>query len=717
MVVGEPGAGKTTAPGRTRRAVGADRDHAGRFWPDLGEMPEDLIEESKKRFERNAESRSARARSWTPFWRWLRGSRRAVVVIDDVYRIAPDSQRGFMLRRALDELAGANLPAVVTTRPSGIPAGLATWIDLGELDPDAAADHVLALRRPSLPVRLEGELPTTYAAGWCSGCGRGGSGRCPSTSSCWQGWWRPAAARNLPPARAVLSELGLDDGRAREREDGQCEWNPLWVRYRLLDQFHDEIAKGRVHRWLAIEDRAARSCWRLSGVARRWGRRRCRRAKRPAERNGRLGAGEHDQAGHRGVPRVRRSCRDRRRREADRLRPRGHRHRGAPARARSRTAAANSISTTGSCRPTWPGVAWSIGRKLLANGDEEDGIEAETLLDGIRRPARPLSPRAPDRPDDAGLRRTDRVSSGPRNGKPKLVRNILARCVEEAENCFSAAAVGSARMGQARMLRSSIHVNPCPRSGDRADPDDALAKPTTAAEIARATNAKPRAMCKIVECAREARGTTMWTKLHAIPSLAALKTNRRWLCMWEFARDPDQEVRRAASEAISDDAFAAYRALDRLIRALLDRAALEERPAAPASSSTTSAGRTARAEAERGSPPRSTTSTYGTRRKVRRSGTGRTMSRRCERSAGSCRPWTNGLQEHAGPLAPDDLPTAQEGGNSDRRNGAVDASRDAENDYRKLVRGARAALEQLVLLAFQGGNSELEASLAHRVQE
>src|SRR5438874_12375583 len=107
----------------------------------------------------------------------------------------------------------------------------------------------------------------------------------------------------------------------------------------------------------------------------------------------------------------------------------------------------------------------------------------------------------------------------------------------------------------------------------RADPDDALLKLTTAAEVAQAVDDREHTP-DIVELVRHAAGATRWTKLGAIGSIAALQNEEaRWQRIWEFARDPDYRVRRAASEEIQRSAEVAYEALQEGIVELILRAA------------------------------------------------------------------------------------------------------------------------------------------------
>jgi hypothetical protein len=277
-------------------------------------------------------------------------------------------------------------------------------------------------------------------------------------------------------------------------------------------------------------------------------------------------------------------------------------------------------------------------------------------------------------------------ASGPKKSRPngkarsrELTESILDRLIVQAERELpERKPLAQGRTAWAakddELLDPRMAVHP---EANRADPDDALAKLTTAAEVARATQTLNGFVERIVGHTRKARGATMWTKLHAIPAIAALNEKAGWECMWEFARDPDQEVRRAASEAISEDAFAAYKALEGPIKVLLARAELRSKYGLTLDSPSTSSANGGE-------------------------GASTAMRARLNGEAGSA------VEEDPIWDARDDVPSLRALGWI--LPAMVSGLR--ERLGAEYVRGAREALEQLVMLSFRGGHPELEASLA-----
>ncbi len=110
-------------------------------------------------------------------------------------------------------------------------------------------------------------------------------------------------------------------------------------------------------------------------------------------------------------------------------------------------------------------------------------------------------------------------------------------------------------------LSWAIDPTRAPNPENRADPDDALLKLTTAAEIACAIDCREEDRACIVELVREAHFATRWTKIETIKAIAQLRTRESWECVWEFARDQDYLVRQEASAALGENAFDAYKKL------------------------------------------------------------------------------------------------------------------------------------------------------------
>jgi hypothetical protein len=701
MVVGEPGAGKTTAlVGLAERL--ARIGIVPVLVPIWGEMPRDLIETAKLRFKRNAESLIGSEEQLDAVWRWLRRQRRVVVFIDDLDRVAPDGERGFMLRRALDELAGANLPAVVTTRPSGIPAGLAaSAIDLGELDPAAAVAHVLRVAGDEGGSQLEDRAGAGVRGRVAQWIEAGKFAEVPFYLELLARLVAAGRCEELPPPAAVLRGTG-NRGRAREREDGHCEWNPLWVRYMILDQFYREVETGRVHRWLAIERRERRSCLRsLEEVAMATlgaSAMRTRRALEGKKATVRVEIEDFldsdDRGAMEGVERLGVSAHE--------VVDTGERLRILDRDSSGELHFHHRIMQAylaGRCLVEQQGPE-SLEREDWIDADPPDWIGA--LLDRCH----PERLTAQMTLTFAALCASDNAPPRPGGEPHPLVGRILRRCLDGATRSLEGPVkADSAEVRRTERLNPLKPFHPEQR---RADPDDALAKLTTAAEIARATQATTQEEKDIIDGVRGAHGTTMWTKLHAIPSIAALSCEGRWLCMWDFARDPDQEVRRAASEALSEDASAAYRDLETPIRALLDRAALRSMQGRPLIPPSTFA---AQAENDQGSPVGSATeydlTVWDASQRTPRWSKAHDVP--SLRALGWILPaMVSGLQENTEPPPANGVPPEE----SDWESPCPDDGLATEFADRKRLRGARAALEQLVVLAFQGGNSELEAAIS-----
>lgn len=687
IVVGEPGAGKTTAlVGLAERL--ARMGIVPVVVPMWGTTPEnDLVEAAEKRFKRNAASLLGTDAHLDAVWRWLRSRQRVVVAVDDLDRIPPDGERGFLLRRALDELAGENLAAVVTTRPAGIPAGLAaSAISLAQLDGAAAVDHVL---------RVAGAEPGAVASGPATAQVRGNVAQWVQEGNFAEvPFYLELLARlvavgrceELPPAEAVLREAG-DIGRIRQGEDGRCTWNPLWVRFRLLECFYDEIAEGRVFQWLAIEARERECCLdALSGAALATLAAAATQARASVAEDGGKAPGGAP-ARHRIEDFLDSDDRDR-------------------FSAGLRTAvSAHEVVDTGERLKMLDRdpsgelhfhhrimQAYLAGRFLASRGEAAcipprgDWLEAKRpdwvgmLLD----PSHPERLTAQMTLTFAAMRAAEieRKERDDKAGSGQFVEAVLGRLIAQAGHQLPGRkATGrdrsrSAKQDEDKRLDPRRAFHP---EADRADPDDALAKLTTAAEIARATDTREGFVKRIVEHAREAEGATMWTKLSSIPSIASLKVQAGWECMWEFARDADQEVRRAASEAIADDAFEAFHALEAPIEALLARAELRSKYGLSLDSPS------AASQAGRG------------------------------KERASISRWARGNGGAGKAIEDDPVWDARGDVPSLRALGWIlpaMVSGLRERPGARYVKGARQALEHLVVLAFQGGHPELEASLA-----
>ena len=704
MVVGEPGAGKTTAlVGLAQRLAGLGIVPV--VVPIMADIPENLVEAAESRFKRHAVSLVGSSERLDDVWRWLRAQRRIVVAIDDVDRIAPDGERGYWLRNALGELASANLPAVVTTRPAGIPAGLAaSAVDLGKLDQKAAVDHVL---------RVAAAEPGTMARNFSAEKIRGSveqwvrEGKFAEVPFYLELLARLVAVgrcEELSPASAVVREGG-GTSRARERADGECEWNPQWVRFHLLEHFHKEVVAGRVYRWLAIEPRERRSCLEALSEA-------ALATLTATAMKARPSVGEEEQSG----------VKPKRSNVEEFLKSDDRAYFEDGGRIRKTISAHEVIDTGERLRildrdPSGElhfhhriMQAYLAGRCLAARHERskrprDDKWWRSHPPDWI---AALLDPFFPDRLT-AQMTLTFAAlsaSRGPwlrgRKGEPRgeeFIEGVLERLTQHAELALRRQRKPPGDKERAeeddRRLNPSKSFHP---ELKRADPDDALAKLTTAAEIARATAASQATALGIVKYAREAHGATRWTKLQAIPSIAALEIPTGWECMWEFARSRDQEVRRAASEAIAGDAFAAYEALQAEIDKLLERAAYR-------SARGLTLDYAARSASHAGEEP-------GVDRESSIDG-GKAWNEKDDVPSLWALGWilpamVSGLREHGSDFSQDGSAVAGlDGGGPAVAGGALDAGGHPES-----VRGAREALERFVRLAFQGEHPELEASLA-----
>lgn len=691
VLVGEPGAGKTTA------LVGLSQMLARmRIVPVVvsveGGMG-DLVKAAKERFKENVGHLIPLDAHREQLWEWLRAHQRLVIAVDDVDRVAPDGERGFILRRALEKLAAENLPAIVTTRPAGIPAGLAaSAISLEELEESQAVEHVIkvvesepgALERQPETGLLQGKVEQWVAAGRFA--------EIPFYLELLARVIATGHCEDLGPARAFVEKSDFA-GRVRRREDGTCEWNPLAVRFWLLERFYEQVANGNAYQRLAIEKRERASCLKALSEA----------ALATLVAGG-LKVGKDRHGEH---PPKRFEIKDF-------LNPddRSHFVEGGQRKAVS----AHEVIDAGErlyILDRAPDSSLRFRHRIMQSYlaarclQEEEAAGAHAERDWLRSPAGDamlplnrldelLEPRHPERLSAhmtltfAALRDLDDEKKGGR-----LSERLLERLVAAARGELPAPGREEKRREDKEdqeRLDPRVEFDP----EDRKDPDDALTKLCTAATIARVADLSWR-MDEIVDGVQAARGATMWTKLLAIPELAALEgCDARWKCMWEFAQDADQEVRRAASEQISEDAQAAYRALAPEIEGLLTNAALRSSHGFPLDL------------------PAPVLDSGGDGELVDfrwggwldwlgvRDGDDYDLSDWTE--AGDIQPlralgWVlpaivSGLREH---------PTEAKPGSDDEEEG---------KEQEKHVRAARESLDRLVTLAFQGKHAELEAAVA-----
>lgn len=699
VVVGEPGSGKTTALVDISKLL-ARIGIVPVVVPLWGKMPDNLVDTAKKRFVQHARSLERSETRLEELWHWLRTHRRLVILVDDLDRIAPDGDRGFLLRRALGDLAGEGIPAVVTTRPAGIPAGVAaSAISLEKLGDGAATRHVLGVAR---------EQPGTAGKAFDTPEVRGNvelwikEGRLAEVPFYLELLARLVAAEHceeLAPASTLVAEGKT--GRVRRRADGHCEWDPLWVRFRLLERFHDEVAAGTVHRWLGIDVRERTSCVAALGEAALAQLVAIALEARPSARTGREKPARKDiekflDANDRPTiedgPRLTVSAHEVVN-TAERLRmldrdPDGGLH------------FSHRILQ-----------AYLAGRYLadeLAEDDSGCGDNPPNRLELLLDSSHPERMTANMTLIFAALCMSQREQSLAEQGKREAegghIDIILRNLVVEAELRLPKRESDPLAERRERMLRLDPS-KPFDPEDRRADPDDALGKLTTAAEIAAATGRLGESS-SILSAVERASGATKWTKLNAILAIAALKggEGKQWARIWEFARDPDHGVCRAASEAIADDAFRAYSVLECGVEALILRAALKSARDLPLDRAVGGAWSEKSKDSE-GRALWEALREYGIEDEVKEV--------RALKALGWVLPAVvSGLREHpAGPavMGSDeaaDTPAPPCGGKGD------ETLVPDQRQYDEHLRHASRALDRLVSLAFQSRFPELEASVA-----
>jgi hypothetical protein len=602
VIVGEPGSGKTTALvglAGTLAKIGI----VPVLVPLRGERAVNVVNKARETFQRQVGPHMRSATEEDTLWRWLYRRKRIAVLIDDIDQIGAEGEKGFVLRRTLDALATEDLPVVVTARPAGIPAGVAaSAIDLGDLEEKAVLDEMhAAIGRDPGTRDNEQDASRRALRFWVRG---GNLTQVPfylellALLTAAEG--SPAVPRDAP-AGAVEAANRF----SRVRGHG-VDANPLAVRFDLLERFHAGVRAGRVRRWLGIEVRERASALRAledaalgmllsTGLA--------ARATATAETPLRL---------------------PRRRRLEDFINPDDRAHLGWVNRLRKDVSAHEVVDTGERLRLLERDhdghlqfrhrimQAYLAARRLVDEdadwgGDElrrapTEQQEAGRLAILKERVENLLDPHHPEKltshmtltfaafkaegGSSARWRRAA-AASGNAHEVGEECRTILRALVEGAK----------VRLPDPRRVKPEHaaetyddKLNPfdAPDPENRIDPDDALIKLTTAAEIAGAVGCpseifapaperpglqEPIDQKMIVRLAQRAHGATKWTKLGAIRAIAALDVSARWNCIWEFMRDADYAVRRAASSEIQASAIQAYEALADEIDQLILKAA------------------------------------------------------------------------------------------------------------------------------------------------
>ncbi len=582
IIVGDPGAGKTTA----LLDLSSILARIG-FVPVLLQLRGecgggDLFEMAKHQFEKQIRPLVRLASEVDIVWRWLCRRQRLVFLVDDLDQIGFEGEPGFHMRRMLEDLAPEGQAVIVTARPSGVPVGIAaSAISLEPLSFETAVDIVAAPRE--------------------RGAGAGASRR-PSRRRI-ESWVRGGDLEEAPLYLEALAEMtavgicpGLPEdpgrwekaqrpGRWRERSPESCEWNPLWVRYLLLQCFYDRIVDGQVRPTLAIEPHERERCVQtLEGAA-----------------LGVLGATGLEAAAaasHVGEPEEARNGRPRRKRLVDFITTDDRKHLeqqridGRVVRVRSEVSRHEAIDTGERLRLLDRDLrgepqfrhrimqAFFAGRCLaeIGRGNGVGGLRMSiaavrrdgvcSLDDWVRTL---LDPRHPERLT-AHLTLTfaaihaDALCVAEPGGKGSRVADQIANRLLAAipESGGRRGRGFGSRNGEVD-LATRLDPMEAPDPYDREDPDDNLIKLTTAANIAAllrrpdGSGSCPKLSAKVVKRLRSTRGAMRWTKQKAIPAIAQLDTRESWEEIWKwFARDTDYEVRRSASRQLERNARRAF---------------------------------------------------------------------------------------------------------------------------------------------------------------
>jgi hypothetical protein len=583
IIVGDPGAGKTTA----LLDLSSILARIG-FVPVLlqlrGECGDgDLFERAKHQFEKQIRPLVRVATEVDIVWRWLCRRQRLVFLVDDLDQIGFEGEPGFHMRRMLEDLAPEGQAVIVTARPSGVPVGIAaSAISLEPLSFETAVDIVAAPRERGAAA---------------------GASRRPSRRRI-ESWVRGGDLQEAPLYLEALAEMtsvgvcpGLPEdpgrwekaqrpGRWRERRAGNCEWNPLWVRYLLLQGFYDRIVDGHVRPSLAIEPHERERCVQtLEGAA-----------------LGVLAATGLDAAAvasHVGEPEEARDRRPRRRSLVDfittddRRELEQQRIDGRLVEVRSEVSRHEAIDTGERLRLLERDLrgepqfrhrimqAFFAGRCLAEMGrsngvDALDGMGITTARKGHVRGfdywvQTLLDPRHPERLTAhltltfAAIHADARCAAEPGGKGSRVADRIAGKLLD---------AVCESRGRRRRGLPSrngevdlAAHLDPmeAPDPYDREDPDDNLMKLTTAADIAALLRRPDGAgSCaelsgRVIGQLGSTQGAMRWTKRKAIPAIARLDTQESWEAVWKwFAQDTDYEVRRSASRQLERNAGRAF---------------------------------------------------------------------------------------------------------------------------------------------------------------
>ncbi len=627
IIVGVPGGGKTTAL----------LDMAGLlakigFVPVLLELrgqttSADLFEVAKARFAQQVRPKLRADGEADLVWRWLCRRQRVVILIDDVDQIGFDGEPGFAIRRLLESLATEGQPVIVTARPAGVPAGIAA--SSIRLEPLGFETSVKIVAEPKLAepgTEAPAEPPQGRIERWIR------AGSLAEAPLYLEALTEMTAAESCPDLPEDPDRWGEPErpGRRRRLSRQRTVWNPLWVRYRLLSDFYAQIVAGKVRRSLAIdpEDRK-RSVGALEAAALGTiaaaaleARSTARHGEEPAAtrigRPRRTGLVDFIDPDDRrvfvpGAGNVRRRKAISQHEAIDtgeRLRIL-ERDRGGEPQFRHRIM-----------------QAFLAGRRLARLGRDE--MEALGGLDTARCTEETevktfeqwlttlLDKHHPEKLTAhlalvfAAVDADERSRKDPAGGWGELADRIVDRLVEDARGegqeralccsdlverlrrglCGDSDAAPEAGLegrgrkpGKGRRTEVLEQLDPlaAPDPGERRDPDDQMIKLTTAANIAAllrpqgssgtSSERHRKRVNEILDGFEGNEGAMRWTKLEALPAIAALGGSRCWTVLWHcFTVDADYEVRRAAGRRLEESAWFAFPSICREIDELLMKA-------------------------------------------------------------------------------------------------------------------------------------------------
>ncbi|MGN6372314.1 MAG: hypothetical protein ACTHM1_04905 [Solirubrobacteraceae bacterium] len=259
VLVGEPGAGKTTALmmlaevlakiGILSVLVPLRSKEGQKERIKLAEKAREQFVEQVDRFVRSKDEAEK-------LWRWLYKRRRVAILADDIDQIGADGERGAILRQTLEDAMTLDLPVLVTARPAGLPAGMAaSAISLTPLESSAALNSVVKGASKDPAFKSSHGIAAPQLEDWIR------EGQFTEVPFYLELLASMAATGNCPklPEMDQLATAAEHPGRYRRMPDGRYKWNPLWVRFLLLERFYTESAAGRVRCWLGIEAGERRS--------------------------------------------------------------------------------------------------------------------------------------------------------------------------------------------------------------------------------------------------------------------------------------------------------------------------------------------------------------------------------------------------------------------------------------------------------------------------